>query len=134
MDISSSSKENDISQSIVTVGRRTRIRPGRELDYVAVHATIPTEVADALRRSGIVTWHIWIDGGTLFHSIDTLDGYERFVEEITALGPVNSGWDELIASILDSDPFSDQMLQLVWSMDASGQQSGSSTRPAAPRP
>ena len=59
-----------------------------------------TDATPALTRCGIVRWHIWIDGSTLFHSIDTTDGYERFLDEITALGPVDSVWDDIIAGIL----------------------------------
>lgn len=107
-----------------THGRRTRIRPGREADYARVHATIPATVEAALRNCGVLRWHIWMDGSTLFHSIETTEGYNRFVEVISALGPVDPSWDAIIADLLDPDPASDRVLPLVWAMDADGQGPG----------
>lgn len=109
---------------MITVGRRTRIRPGREADYSRIHAQIPDAVHAAIRRAGVVRWHIWIDGSTLFHSIDTTAGYPRFLEEIGALGPIDPAWDDLIADLLDDAPDADRILDLVWAMDESGQHHG----------
>jgi len=72
----------------------------------------------------VIRWQIWLDGDTLFHSIDTTGGYDRMVEAITSLGPIDPAWDERIASLLDSDPGSDTKLSLVWAMDEHGQRPG----------
>lgn len=107
-----------------TVGRRTRIRPGLESDYVRIHSAIPEPVALALRRSGVVRWHIWIDGTNLFHSIDTVGSYSRFLDEIASLGPVDAAWDAIVVDLLDPEPTADQVLPLVWALDESGQRGG----------
>ena len=110
---------------MITIGRRTRIRPGRESDYLRIHSAIPEPVAAALVRSGILRWHIWIDGDTLLHSIDTSDGYEAFIDEIAALGPVDAAWDAVIADLLQPEDEADQLLTLVWALDRDGQRAGS---------
>ncbi|PQZ50933.1 MULTISPECIES: L-rhamnose mutarotase [unclassified Microbacterium] len=109
---------------MITVGRRTRIRPGHEADYARIHARVPEAVASAIHRSGVVRWHIWLDGSTLFHSIDTTAGYAAFLDEIGALGPVDPAWDAVIADLLESGPDDDRVLELVWALDDAGQHGG----------
>jgi L-rhamnose mutarotase len=100
-----------------TTGRRTTLRAGREGDYTHIHATIPSEIDVALRASGVIDWHIWRDGSQLFHSIITTHGYESLREHVSELGPINPEWDARISDLLESEPGSDVMLPLVWSMN-----------------
>lgn len=102
-------------------GRRTRIRPGREEDYRRIHAFIPVPIVEALQASGVVRWHIWIDGNDLFHAIETERGYEAMMAHLTSLGTIDWDWDSLIATLLESEPAADDTLSLVWSMGPHGQ-------------
>lgn len=98
------------------LGYRTTVREGREEAYRAVHASIPPAVAEALHRSGVVSWRIWQDGRTLFHTIETLHGRDAMIERMTALGPIDPGWDALIDSIVDDAPGSSADLAPVWAI------------------
>lgn len=102
-------------------GRRTRIRPGREEDYRRVHELIPTPVVQALQASGVIRWHIWIDGSDLFHAIETEHGYEAMMARVASLGAVDPDWDLLIATLPESEPTAEDTLPLVWSMGPRGQ-------------
>jgi L-rhamnose mutarotase len=106
---------------MVTTGRRTTIRPGRELDYDRVHASIPEPVAAALRRAGVLRWSIWRDGSRLFHAIDTVDGYPAMLARLSTYGPLDPEWDELIAALLEPGDEYDVILPAVWTMDGSSQ-------------
>jgi L-rhamnose mutarotase len=107
-----------------TIGRRTTLRAGQELTYDEVHAHIPDAVERALRRSGVVRWHIWRDGRLLFHSIETIDGYEAMVRAIGLPGPVDAPWDAIIAALLEPEEVSDVVLPLIWKLDEVGQGNG----------
>ena len=120
--------------SSVVTARRTTIRPGRELDYTRIHAVLPVAVESALRETGVIRWRIWRDGATLFHEIETRDGYQAMIEAIIARGPLDTEWDALIDSLLDSSPGCDVFLPLVWGMDAHGQWPGDQTRTQATPP
>lgn len=118
-----------MNEKTTTTGRRTRLRPGRAADYARIHAAIPEAVERALRECGVQRWHIWIDGSTLFHSIDLSNDYDRFLANIAALGPVDPTWDDIIAQLLETG--CDEILPLVWAMDAGGQRPGRGPDPAA---
>ena len=102
-------------------GRRTRLLPGREANYRVIHSRIPEAVALALRDAGVVSWRIWEDGLSLFHAIETREGYPAMVEKIESLGPIDTEWDAVIVSLLDSTSGNDVMLPLVWGMDSGTQ-------------
>lgn len=106
---------------MVTTGRRTTIRPGRELDYERVHARIPDPVAAALRRAGVLRWTIWRDGAHLFHAVDTVAGYPAMLAQLSTYGPLDPAWDELIAAMLEPGEGCDVILPAVWTMDGSSQ-------------
>jgi L-rhamnose mutarotase len=101
--------------------RRTTLRPGRELDYERVHATIPEPVARALRRAGVLRWTIWRDGSHLFHTIETRDGYPAMLAALAPMGPLDPAWDALIASLLEPGEGADVVLPAVWSLDGTSQ-------------
>ncbi|HEU4426066.1 MAG TPA: L-rhamnose mutarotase, partial [Pilimelia sp.] len=61
------------------VALHTRLKPGREAEYDAVHAVIPAELDAALRAAGVRTWRIWRDGQDLFHVVE-VDDYRRMRE------------------------------------------------------
>jgi L-rhamnose mutarotase len=103
------------------VGWRTRLLPGFEDDYTRIHSRIPDAVAAALRDAGVVNWRIWRDGLTLFHVIETTDGRDEMCARMAEIGPIDSAWDELIATMVDAAEDSGALLPLVWGMDAVGQ-------------
>lgn len=105
-------------------GRRTTLLPGKARDYERIHASIPETVRVALAECGVVSWQIWRDGSSLFHSIETTNGYDNMVASISARGPIDSSWDATIADLLDPAPDADTLLRLVWSMDSTSQRSG----------
>lgn len=96
--------------------RRTRILPGRAEDYARFHATIPEPLAHALRGAGVIRWEIWMDGDhTLFHRVETTDGYAAMVAAMDALPPdPEDHFNEVIATLISSEPADDAMLRPVW--------------------
>jgi len=98
-------------------GRRTRLRPGREAEYEAVHAAVPQVVADALREAGVLRWTIWRDGTVLFHSIDTVAGYPALLAALEQIGPLDLSWDAVVSDLLEQGPGADVVLPAVWAMD-----------------
>lgn len=95
-------------------GFRTRLRPGAAAEYRRVHASIPAPLAEALAACGLISWRIWIDGETLFHSIETRDGRDAMVERMSSLPPVDPAWDALIDTLVDPAPESASALDAVW--------------------
>lgn len=83
---------------------------------MAVHAEVPPAVLRMLRRCGVLRWQIWRDGRSLFHLVDTERGYDDMVARIRAHGPVDRGWDAVIADLLEPSASSDVRLPLVWTM------------------
>jgi len=107
-----------------STGRRTTLKPGCEIDYERIHATIPEPIRAVLVRCGVIRWQIWRDGTKLFHAIDTRDGYDALLRELAAIGPVDPDWDQLIASLLDTGPGTDVILSHVWSMNDTQSEDG----------
>jgi L-rhamnose mutarotase len=110
-----------------TIGWRTRLRPGTEQEYTRVHRRIPEPVAAALRSAGVVQWRIWRDGLTLFHVIETTDGIDEMGRRMSAIGPVDPDWDELIATMVDAAEGTQAALPLIWGMDGQEQFDGAAT-------
>jgi L-rhamnose mutarotase len=99
------------------IALHTRLKPGKEQEYEAVHATIPPALEAALREAGVRSWEIWRDGLDLFHVVEVLD-YQRmraFLRE----HPANVPWQAKMAGLLAvEDDYSgrDTGLPLVWEM------------------
>jgi L-rhamnose mutarotase len=108
-------------QPTITEGYRTRVRRGQAERYRRIHARIPDRIARALIECGLVSWRIWIDGDVLFHAIETTDGRAELVRRMSARGPIDPAWDDLIASLVDDDPESSAPLDPVWSLTRAGQ-------------
>ncbi|MBL1098650.1 L-rhamnose mutarotase [Streptomyces coffeae] len=75
------------------------LKEGQEAGYEEVHATVPADLLEALRRAGIDNWRIWRSGRHLFHLVDC----EDFAAAMTALDsdPVNHRWQEFIGRYVD---------------------------------
>ena len=106
------------------LGYRTTIRPGKAEEYARVHARIPAAIASALLDAGVISWRIWADDHTLFHTIETTHGREAMSAAMAKLGPIDPLWDELIATLIESAPSSQKILPLVWELTRDGQSSG----------
>ncbi|WBB67927.1 L-rhamnose mutarotase [Micromonospora sp. WMMD812] len=99
------------------IALHTRLRPGSESEYDDVHATIPVELAAAIRTAGVHGWWIWRDGRDLFHLVEVED-YQRMRHELRD-HPVNVAWQARMARLLDvPDDYSgtDSGLCLVWAL------------------
>jgi L-rhamnose mutarotase len=97
------------------VALHTRLRPGKEEEYEAVHAVIPVELVAALRAAGIRSWRIWRDGLDLFHLVE-VDDYRRMRADLRD-HPANVPWQARMADLLEvEDDYSgeDDGLRLVW--------------------
>ncbi|HEY0494954.1 MAG TPA: L-rhamnose mutarotase [Kutzneria sp.] len=100
-----------------TVALHTRLKPGREADYEAVHAVIPAELDAALRDAGVHSWRIWRSGRDLFHLVE-VDDYAHmrsFLEE----HPANVPWQARMAELLEvQDDYSgaEPSVNLVWAL------------------
>lgn len=103
------------------IALHTRLRPGKESQYEAVHAVIPPDLDAALREAGVRTWRIWRDGRDLFHFVE-VDDY-RAMRLALRDHPVNVGWQRRMSELLDvSDDYSgdDDGLGLVWELPLAG--------------
>jgi L-rhamnose mutarotase len=102
---------------VETVALHTRLKPGREADYEAVHAVIPAELDSALREAGVHSWRIWRSGRDLFHLVE-VDDYAHmrsFLEE----HPANVPWQARMAELLEvQDDYSGATpsVNLVWAL------------------
>lgn len=100
-----------------TVALHTRLKPGREADYEAVHAVIPDELDSALREAGVHSWRIWRSGRDLFHLVE-VDDYAR-MREFLAEHPANVPWQARMAELLEvQDDYSgaEPDVKLVWAL------------------
>ncbi|NIJ13364.1 L-rhamnose mutarotase [Saccharomonospora amisosensis] len=95
----------------------TVLKPGRELDYEALHATIPSDVAAALAEHGVRDWRIWRDGRHLFHLIDVAD--YRAMRAALRDHPGNVRWQATVGPLHEkADDYSggDDGIALLWSL------------------
>jgi L-rhamnose mutarotase len=99
------------------IALHTRLKPGRERDYEAVHAVIPAELDIALREAGVTAWRIWRDGRDLFHVVECAD--YRAMRAHLREHPANLPWQARMAELLEvEDDYSgdDRGLPLVWEL------------------
>ncbi|MBD7996242.1 L-rhamnose mutarotase [Arthrobacter sp. Sa2CUA1] len=99
------------------IALHTRLKPGREAEYDAVHARIPANLDTALREAGVSSWRIWRSGLDLFHVVEANDyaAMRRFL----ATHPANLPWQARMAELLDvQDDYSgtDRGINPVWEL------------------
>jgi L-rhamnose mutarotase len=99
------------------IALHTRLKPGREADYDAVHAVIPADLDAALREAGVTAWRIWRDGRDLFHVVEC-DDYRAMREHLRDHA-ANVPWQARMAELLEvADDYSgtDRGLPCVWEL------------------
>lgn len=99
------------------IALHTRLKPGREAEYDAVHARISDDLDAALRGAGVQSWNIWRSGRELFHVVEVAD-YQGMRREL-AQNPVNIAWQAVMAELLEvEDDYSgeDMGLKKVWEL------------------
>ncbi|QUQ69567.1 L-rhamnose mutarotase [Kutzneria sp. CA-103260] len=100
-----------------TVALHTRLKAGREADYEAVHAVIPSDLDVALRAAGVHSWRIWRSGRDLFHLVEVED--YAHMREFLAEHPANVPWQARMAELLEvQDDYSgaEPSVNLVWAL------------------
>ena len=99
------------------IALHTRLKPGKEAEYDAVHARISDELDAALRTAGVTAWNIWRSGRELFHVVEVAD-YQAMRKEL-ATDPVNIEWQAVMSELLEvEDDYSgdDMGLAQVWEL------------------
>ncbi|MET4060412.1 L-rhamnose mutarotase [Arthrobacter sp. UYP6] len=99
------------------IALHTRLKPGREAEYDAVHARIPEDLDAAMRMAGVSSWRIWRDGLDLFHVVEA-DDYAA-MRRFLASHPANLPWQTQMAELLDvQDDYSgtDRGIAQVWEL------------------
>ncbi|WP_125616061.1 L-rhamnose mutarotase [Specibacter cremeus] len=99
------------------IALHTRLKPGKEAEYDAVHARISDELEAALRAAGVTDWHIWRSGRELFHVVE-VDDY-RAMRRALATNPVNIAWQAVMGELLEvEDDYTglDRGLPTVWKL------------------
>ena len=82
------------------VGLHTRLRPGAESEYDALHRAVWPDVLDAIERVGITRWLIFRDGLDLFHYVECED-YDQAIAEL-AKDRVNVRWQAEVAPLMET--------------------------------
>jgi L-rhamnose mutarotase len=99
------------------IALHTRLKPGKEEEYDAVHARISDDLDAALRAAGVTGWNIWRSGRELFHVVEVAD-YQAMRKEL-ASNPVNIAWQAVMSGLLEvEDDYSgdDMGLPRVWEL------------------
>ncbi len=100
-----------------TVALHTTLKPGKELEYDAVHQVIPPAVAQALTEHGVRDWKIWRDGRDVFHLVDVED-YQAMRAGLRDL-PANLEWQATVGPLFDQpDSYdgNDNGIGQIWSL------------------
>jgi L-rhamnose mutarotase len=99
------------------IALHTRLKAGKEAEYDRVHATIPPELAAAIREAGVRQWRIWRNGRNLFHLVEVED-YQAMRRTLRD-HPANVPWQARMADLLEvEDDYSgdDRGIGLVWTL------------------
>jgi L-rhamnose mutarotase len=102
---------------VATVALHTVLKPGRDEEYVALHRTIPEDVALALRQHGVTDWRIWRDGQHVFHLVE-VDDYQAMRAGLRD-HPANVAWQAAVGPLFevpDSYAGDDSGLGRLWSL------------------
>lgn len=110
-----------------TVVLRTRLKPGRELDYEAAHRVLPDDLRDDLVQRGIVDWMIWRDGVDLVHVITVTPSFEAYRSNVPD-PELGRRWQNRMSEYLDPAPASTP--HLIWQLANDLQGSAGSRNPA----
>jgi L-rhamnose mutarotase len=82
------------------VGLHTRLRPGAERQYDALHRAVWPDVLAAIERVGITRWLIFRDGLDLFHYVECGD-YDAAIAALAG-DPVNVRWQAEVAPLMET--------------------------------
>jgi L-rhamnose mutarotase len=82
------------------VGLHTRLKPGAEAAYEALHRQVWPDVLAAIRGVGIERWLIFRDGLDLFHVVECAD-YDAAIAELAG-DPVNQRWQAEVAPLMET--------------------------------
>ena len=77
---------------------RTRLKPGREVEYEHFHRAIPADLDRAMRAAGVLGWRIYRNGTTLTHVVQA-HGRAR-LQTVLEADPVNRAWQRQVAPFL----------------------------------
>jgi L-rhamnose mutarotase len=80
------------------VGLHTRLQPGAEEEYDALHLAVWPDVLAAIERVGVERWLIFRDGLDLFHYIEC-DNYDAAIAAL-ADDPANVRWQATVAPLM----------------------------------
>jgi L-rhamnose mutarotase len=87
------------------VGQVWRVKPGCADEYRRRHRTIWPELESALRRAGVRSYTIYLDGELVFSHLE-VESYAALVEQLST-DPVAQRWEAEFTDILeypDADP------------------------------
>jgi L-rhamnose mutarotase len=113
----------------------TRLKEGAAQAYDELHATVPPDLAVALREAGVRDWRIWRQGLDVFHLVD-VDDYAKMRAYLRD-HPANVAWQERVTrlqSLPDDYSGADDGLPEVWSLARQLQASGGEAAGEPPSP
>jgi L-rhamnose mutarotase len=96
------------------IGRFGKLKPGAAGEYIRLHKDIGPELRDALAKSGIRNFSIYIYGDELFSYLecDDWDAAMQYLDD----DPPTQKWTELMQTLLD-EPLPWQVLEEVFHVD-----------------
>lgn len=115
-DVSSAPVPDDTERPMVERALHTRLRPGAEAAYDALHARVPEDLLRALAHAGVRDWRIWRDGRDVVHLVDVED--YRAMRDHLREHPANVAWQARVTplqEVVDDYSGGDDGLPAVWS-------------------
>lgn len=99
------------------IALHTRLKPGHEESYDALHRRVRDELAATMVAGGVREWRIWRAGQDLFHLVD-VDDWEALLAHL-ADDPVDKAWQAEVGEHLEVNLVEGEAgLKQVWHLSS----------------
>ena len=113
----------DESTELERVAYLQRIDPDRREEYVAAHDDVPEAVTDAMERSGVTDFRLFVRGDVAVCVVEAPD-VDAYFEEVTE-NPDVQEWERYVAQFkregvdvnADADENAVPLMESVWSFE-----------------
>lgn len=95
------------------IALHTRLVPGRESAYEALHSRVSDALVSDLLAAEVQEWRIWRDGSDLFHHIQVAD--RARMRTMMRASSANIEWQQMVSPLLNVAGAGGD-LPLIWSL------------------